>query len=65
MFHQLDLRLDKRFRFKSWQLSLYVDVQNVYNNGNVEGIDYNYNYTARRFVTGLPILPSFGIRGEL
>ncbi len=64
MFHQLDLRVDRRFRFKTWQLSLYLDVQNVYNSQNVEGIDYNYNFTARQYVTGLPILPSFGLRGD-
>lgn len=64
MFHQLDLRLDKRWRFKTWQFSMYLDVQNVYNSQNVEGIDYNFNYTARQYVTGLPILPSVGFRGD-
>jgi TonB family protein len=64
LFHQLDIRVDKRWQFKSFQLSMYFDVQNIYNNGNVEGIQYNYNYTARQFVSGLPILPSFGMRGE-
>ncbi len=64
MFHQLDLRLDKRWRFKTWQFSMYLDVQNVYNSQNVEGIDYNYNFTARQYVTGLPILPSVGFRGD-
>ncbi|WP_437817875.1 TonB-dependent receptor domain-containing protein [Sorangium sp. So ce1078] len=63
-FHQLDLRLDKSWKFKTWQLSAYLDVQNVYNNANSEAIQYNYNYTARQYVTGLPILPSFGMRGE-
>ncbi|WP_437604247.1 TonB-dependent receptor [Sorangium sp. So ce590] len=63
-FHQLDLRLDKSWKFKSWQLSAYLDVQNVYNNANSEAIQYNYNYTARQYVTGLPVLPSFGLRGE-
>jgi hypothetical protein len=43
---------------------LYLDVQNVYNHGNVEGVSYNFNYTARQYVTGLPILPSFGMRGD-
>lgn len=64
MFHQLDLRLDKRWRFKRWQFSMYLDVQNVYNSQNVEGLDYNFNYTARQYVTGLPILPSVGFRGD-
>lgn len=65
LFHQLDMRLDKRWQFKSWQFSLYLDVQNVYNNANTEGIQYNFNFTSRQFVSGLPILPSFGLRGEM
>ncbi|HPD64895.1 MAG TPA: TonB-dependent receptor [Bacteroidia bacterium] len=30
-FHQLDIRIDKSFFFKKWSLTLYTDVQNVYN----------------------------------
>jgi outer membrane receptor for ferrienterochelin and colicin len=30
-FHQLDLRVDKRFYFKKWMASLYLDIQNAYN----------------------------------
>lgn len=30
-FHQLDLRVDKKWTFRHWTLGLYVDVQNVYN----------------------------------
>ncbi len=30
-FHQLDLRLDKRYYFKNWNFNWYVDIQNVYN----------------------------------
>lgn len=29
-FHSLDLRVDKRFNFKKWTLTTYIDVQNVY-----------------------------------
>jgi TonB family protein len=64
-FHQLDMRLDKRWVRKSFQFSIYLDVQNVYNNANTEAIQYNFNYTSRQFVTGIPILPSVGIRGEM
>jgi TonB family protein len=64
MFHQLDIRLDKTWKFKSWQLSTYLDVQNAYNQANVESIAYNFNYTSRAYVAGLPILPSIGVRGE-
>lgn len=64
LFHQLDIRLDKRWKFKSWQLSWYLDIQNVYNHQNVEAIGYNYNYTTRQNVPGLPFLPSLGLRGD-
>ena len=30
-FHQLDLRLDKKYYFRKWNLNWYVDIQNVYN----------------------------------
>ncbi|MDI1321582.1 MAG: TonB-dependent receptor [Algoriphagus sp.] len=30
-FHQLDLRLDKKYYFDKWNLDWYVDIQNAYN----------------------------------
>ena len=63
-FHQLDVRVDKKFIFDSWMLNLYLDVQNAYNRGNPEGVQYNYDATLSQYATGLPIIPSFGIRGE-
>ena len=30
-FHQLDIRVDKKYFFKKWTFELYLDVQNVYN----------------------------------
>jgi TonB family protein len=64
LFHQLDVRIDKTWKFKAWQLSAYLDVVNTYNAANVEAITYNYDFTKRSSVTGLPFLPSFGLRGE-
>ncbi|WP_437282152.1 TonB-dependent receptor [Sorangium sp. So ce375] len=64
LFHQLDVRVDKTWRFKAWQLGLYLDVQNVYNYQAAEGISYNFNYTKREYVTGLPFLPTLGLRGD-
>ena len=29
-FHQLDLRIDKKFFFKKWSLDIYIDLQNAY-----------------------------------
>jgi outer membrane receptor protein involved in Fe transport len=62
--HQLDLRVDRVFRFKDWQLSTYLDVQNVYAHATVMDYRYNNDYTQKTAIKTLPILPSIGIRGE-
>lgn len=64
-FHQLDLRVDKEWNFKAWKLSAYLDVLNIYNRQNPEGVSYNFNYTQSTVISGLPILPVLGLRGEL
>ncbi len=64
-FHQLDLRVDKKWTFRHWSLGVYLDVQNVYNQQNPEATLYSFDYTQSTSVSGLPILPSLGVRGEL
>lgn len=64
-FHQLDVRVDKTWKFQSWSLSWYLDVQNVYNRQNTESIGYNFDYSQTQATHGLPILPIMGLRGEL
>jgi TonB family protein len=64
LFHQLDVRLDKRWQFRDWRLSAYFDIWNVYNHRSIEGVQYNYNFSQRTYAAGLPILPSLGLRGE-
>jgi hypothetical protein len=66
LFHQLDIRVDKGWVWRSgFKLGLYLDVQNVYNQANAEGVSYNYNSVLSTNANGLPLIPSFGIRGEL
>jgi TonB family protein len=66
MFHQLDIRLDKTWYFQEGvKMSAYLDVYNAYNQGNVEGLSYNFNQTRSTFATGIPILPSLGMRLEM
>jgi TonB family protein len=64
LFHQLDLRVDKAWRFSAWTLRAYLDVQNAYNRANPEGLTSNYNFSQSRVQAFLPIIPSLGIRGE-
>lgn len=64
LFHQLDVRVDKRWVFRDWTLNLYLDIQNIYNRQNPEGTAYNYDFSESGRVSGLPFIPAFGIRGE-
>jgi TonB family protein len=63
-FFQLDLRLDKRWTWKAWILSAYLEAQNVTNRKNPEDATYSYDFSKQGWVTGLPFFPSFGIRAE-
>lgn len=63
-FHQLDLRIERRFRFDAWMLTVYLDLQNVYNQRNPEGYTYSYDYRTQAVISGLPFFPSLGVKGE-
>jgi TonB family protein len=65
LFNRLDLRVQKTWTFDQWKLALFLDIQNLYNQKNPEGEVYNYDFSERSVLTGLPIIPSLGLRGEL
>jgi outer membrane receptor protein involved in Fe transport len=64
-FHQLDLRVDKTWSFSRGSLTLFLDLWNVYNRANPEGPADSFDYRQRGVTTGLPIVPSLGLKGEL
>ena len=50
-FHQLDIRVDKKYYFKNWTLNIYLDLENVYNK-----VAYLSDYlTVERDDSGQPI----------
>ncbi|KAF0129786.1 MAG: TonB-dependent receptor plug [Bacteroidetes bacterium] len=79
-FHQLDIRVDKKYFFEDWSLMFYLDIQNLYNfqakgqdnyvrekddNGNFLTTDNNTRYVLR----GIPntsgtVLPTIGVMVE-
>jgi hypothetical protein len=63
-FHQLDVRIEKRWVFDSAMMSAFFELNNAYNRKNVEAINYSFDYGKTENVVGLPIIPIFGIRGE-
>lgn len=64
-FFQVDVRIDKKWIFKNWMLSTYLDIQNVnyfiYN--SPELYIYNYDDSERKEIGGI-VLPTLGFRAE-
>lgn len=60
----LDLRADKLFTFKYWQLEVYLDLLNVIRGENPEQLQYNYDYTESAVIRGLPFIASPGFQAD-
>lgn len=64
LVHQLDLRMEKAWQYRTFRLTFFVDVWNAYNNPAREALNYNFDFSQRNFQQGLPLIPSFGLRGQ-
>ena len=64
-YHRLDAKISKAFRFDNWQMSVFLELLNVYNRKNL--LDYNYSddYTEKDDIYQFPIIPYLGITVEL
>ena len=64
LFSQLDGRAQYTWTWTYWQLALYLDVENVTNHTNEEFHVWDYRYRAEGSISGIPILPTFGVKGK-
>lgn len=64
VFHQLDLRVDYRFRSLGADMNLYVDVLNTYFARGTEGWNFQYDYRVQQPLQGLPLLPVVGLKAQ-
>jgi outer membrane receptor protein involved in Fe transport len=60
-FFALDLRVDRAWRRGWGTMSVFLDVQNATNHHNVEDVTYDSSDGTPSYVSGLPILPIFGV----
>lgn len=65
LHHQLDVRIDRSWKWGRMKLAAFLDVQNVYLNDSVAAYGYSFDYSERWSIKSIPILPSIGLRGEL
>ncbi len=63
-FYQLDLRVDKKLIKDESVWTFYLDIQNILNTKNPESLQYSYDYSQKKQISGLPILPALGVKGE-
>ena len=63
-FHQLDVRLDRKWVFEQFSATAYIDVLNVYNNTNIEGVISDFRSREVQAIPSLPFLPVFGMSAE-
>ena len=63
-FHQLDLKISKRWEPTWGELSTGLEILNVYNRDNPEYLLYNFDYTETDYVQGIPFFPSVGIKAK-
>jgi hypothetical protein len=59
------VRIDKKFVYRNWMLSVYLDIQNLswlfYK--SPEDVVYNYDYTDKQTISMIP-LPAVGFKAE-
>jgi len=60
-----DVRIEKLWTFRRWQLATYVDLLNVIRGTNPEFVRYNYDYTEWAYVRGLPFIPNLGFDANI
>lgn len=63
-FFAVDVRLDRTWTFRAWELMAYLELQNATNHTNVELAAWTPDYSEEAPVRGLPILPVFGVKGS-
>jgi hypothetical protein len=64
-YHTADLKVSRRFTWKSWRLDTYLDLQNLYFRRVVEPVINGIDDTDPVYGFGLPFLPIFGVEAEV
>lgn len=63
-FLALDLRVQKSIQIRRFRMNAYLDWTNVTNHENPEEIVYDFDYSSRGYLLGLPTLAILGTRIE-
>ncbi len=59
-YNRLDFKVQRSFVYSTSTLKVYLDVINIFDYPNVAGYFYNTDYTQRKTINSLPIIPYVG-----
>jgi len=62
--HSLDIRVERKWMFETWNLIFYLDVTNIYNRKPVDVPRYNEQTGQTENMGAIGIIPSIGIAAE-
>ncbi len=63
-YQRLDIRIDHRFIFSSWNFSIYLEIWNLTNHENVSRYEYSKDFSEKKTVTLFSIMPMIGLAVE-
>jgi hypothetical protein len=63
-YHRLDVRLDRQLQMNGYQLEMYFEWNNLYQQKNVVGYSYDPTYTKKTPVYPFVLPISFGVQAE-
>ncbi|MCX7909826.1 MAG: TonB-dependent receptor [Ignavibacteria bacterium] len=64
IFRQTDIRVDKRWFLKNFNIVTYLDIQNVFSTKNKSGIRWDFRTQSIEYLQSIGIIPSIGIYFE-
>jgi len=63
-YHRLDLSTSLRTTYETWEWRVFLEVLNLYDQPNVFAHTYNADYTQRKDLHQLPLLPYLGFEAK-
>lgn len=64
IFRQTDIRVDKRWFLKQFNIVTYLDIQNIFSTKNKSGVRWDFRNQSTEYLQSLGIIPSIGIYFE-
>jgi hypothetical protein len=65
LYYELNLYADRAVLFDTWKLTWRFGIENLALRPQVQGVNYNYDYSKLEYIRGAPPIPYIELRGIL